>query len=264
MANLRIMKRDDYTSMGGTGGAFLTTHWSMFEETTSADEDNSRALIDQLLRSYWKPVYCYLRRHGYDNEQAKDITQSFFHEVVLERDLVEKADPAKGRFRSFLLMALNRYLANVRKGQERQRRTPKGNLISLEIVEPPELSRLVENSNPEDCFNFAWVSGLLEQSLQDVESKCRKDDMTVHWQVFSDRVLEPIMNRADPAPLKDICIKYGIEDEATVSNMIVTVKRRFQAIIREHVRKSVMTDQQVAEELEEIKRFFPKIAQEDK
>jgi hypothetical protein len=258
------MKRDDYTSIGGTGGAFLTTHWSLFEDMASMDEDKNRALIGLFLNSYWKPVYCYLRRHGYDNEQAKDLTQSFFHEVVLERDLVDQADPAKGRFRSFLLMALNRYLANVRKSQECQRRKPKGNLISLEIVEPPELSQLVEKSDPEDCFNLAWVSGMLEQALEDVESKCRNDDMTVHWQVFCDRILEPIMNRTDPAPFKDICIKYGIEDEVTASNMIVTVKRRFQAIIREHVRKSVMTDQQVAEELEEIERFFPKITQEDK
>jgi len=258
------MKRDDYTSMGGRAEAFLTTHWSMFEEVASTDQDNSQTLIGLLLNRYWKPVYCYLRRHGYDNEQAKDLTQSFFHEVVLERDLVEKADPAKGRFRSFLLMALNRYLANVRKKQERQRRRPKGNLISLEIVEPPELSHLVEKSDPEDCFNFAWVSGLLEQALQDVESRCQEDGTIAHWHVFRDRVLEPIMNRADPAPLKDICAKYGINDEAKASNMIVTVKRRFQVVLREYIRKSVTSDQQVADELEEIRRFFPKTAQENK
>jgi RNA polymerase sigma-70 factor (ECF subfamily) len=258
------MKRDDYTSMGGKAEAFLTTHWSIFEGSDSADEADSRALTGLLLNRYWKPVYCYLRRHGYDNEQAKDLTQSFFHEVVLERDLVDKADPAKGRFRSFLLMALNRYLANVRKSQERQRRTPKGGLVSLEIVEPPELSQLVDKSNPEDCFNLAWVSGFLEQSLQDVESRCREDGTIVYWHVFCDRVLEPIMNRADPASLKDICVKYGIDDEAKASNMIVTVKRRFQTVLREHVRKSVVSDQQAVEELEELRRFFPRIAQESK
>ncbi len=256
------MKRDDYTSMGGAAEAFLTTHWSIIEGTGSDDEERNRASIDLLLRSYWKPVYCYLRRHGYDNEQAKDLTQSFFHEVVLERDLVEKADPAKGRFRSFLLMALNRYLANVRKSQERQRRTPKGKRVSLEIVEPPELSQLVEKSDPEDCFNYAWVSGLLEDVLQDVENRCRQDGATTHWHVFCDRILQPIMDRKDPAPLKDICAKYGVEGEAKASNMIVTIKRRFQAALREHIRKSVMSDQQAAEELEDLRRFFPKIAQE--
>ena len=258
------MKRDDYTSMGGSAETFLTTHWSIFKDAASTGEDNSQDLTGLLLTRYWKPVYCYLRHRGYDNEQAKDLTQSFFHEIVLERDLVENADPEKGRFRSFLLMALNRYLANVHKKQGRQRRMPVGKLVSLDIVDPPELSHLLTRSDPEECFNYAWVSGLLEDVLQEVESKCREGGMIVHWQVFHDHILEPIMERSGPAPLKDICAEYDIKDEATASNMIVTVKRRFQAIMREHIRKSVVSDPQVAEELEEIKRFFPKIAQEDK
>ena len=257
------MSRDDYTDMGGTGEAFLTTHWSLVEGVASADEDHSEALIGVLLDRYWKPVYCYLRRKGHTNEQAKDLTQGFFHEVVLERHLVEKADPAKGRFRSFLLMALNRYLANVRKHDGRQRRAPQGKLIPLEMVEPPELSQLAAQSEPEDCFNYAWVSALLERVLEDVESTCHRDGKTVHWHLFHDRVLAPITDRANPVPLAAICARYGIEDEAQASNMIVTIKRRFQKHLTEHLRKSVMSDELLADELDEIKRFFPKIAQED-
>ncbi len=81
------MKHDEMTDMGGTGEAFLTTHWSVIENIGSSDEDRSRALIGSLLSKYWKPVYCYLRRKGHDNEQAKDLTQAFFHEVVLGRNL---------------------------------------------------------------------------------------------------------------------------------------------------------------------------------
>ena len=88
--------------MGGETETFLTTHWSLIEDVQSRG-DKDRALIGLLLGKYWKPVYCYLRRKGYDNEQAKDLTQDFFHEVVLSRDLVRRADQSKGRFRSFLL-----------------------------------------------------------------------------------------------------------------------------------------------------------------
>jgi DNA-directed RNA polymerase specialized sigma24 family protein len=257
------MSHKDYTDMGGTEEAFLTTHWSFVEDLASADEDRRLALVGVLLDRYWKPVYCYLRRKGHTNEEAKDLTQGFFHEVVLERHLVEKADPAKGRFRSFLLMALNRYLANVRKHDERQRRTPAGKLVPLEVVEPPELSQLVAQSDPEDCFNYAWVSALLERVLEELEGACHRDGKTVHWHLFHDRVLAPIMDRADPIPLAEICTRYGIQDEARASNMIITVKRRFQNLLREHLRKSVVSEELLAEELEEIKRFFPKIAQED-
>jgi len=257
------MGRDDYTDMGGTEEVFLTTQWSVVEGVASADEDRSRALIESLLDHYWKPVYCYLRRKGHANEEAKDLTQGFFHEVVLERHLVEKADPEKGRFRSFLLMALNRYLANVRKRDERQRRTPKGKLVPLHMVEPPELSQMAAQANPDDCFNYAWVSSLLERVLEEVEGNCHREGKTVHWHLFHDRVLTPIMDRTDALSLMEICHRYGIEDEATASNMIVTVKRRFQRLLREHLRKSVMSDDLLVDELEEIKRFFPKISQEN-
>ena len=257
------MSPDDYTDMGGTEEAFLTTQWSVVEGIASADEEHSRALIESLLNHYWKPVYCYLRRKGHTNEEAKDLTQGFFHEVVLERHLVENADPEKGRFRSFLLMGLNRYLANVRKHDERQRRTPRGKLIPLDMIEPPELSQMAAQAAPDDCFNYAWVSSLLERVLEELEANCHREGKTVHWHLFYDRVLTSIMDRTDALSVKELCAKYGIEDEAKASNMIVTVKRRFQKLQREHLRKSVMSDDLLAEELEEIKRFFPKIAQDN-
>ena len=257
------MGRDDYTDMGGPEEAFLTTQWSIVEGVASTDEGHSRALIESLLDHYWKPVYCYLRRKGHTNEEAKDLTQGFFHEVVLERHLVEKADPEKGRFRSFLLMALNRYLSNVGKHDDRQRRTPRGKLVPLHLVEPPALSQMAVQANPNDCFNYAWISSLLERVLEEVESHCHREGKTVHWHLFYDRVLAPITDRTDALSLIEICGKYGIEDEAKASNMIVTVKRRFQRLLREHLRRSVMSDDLLVDELEEMKRFFPKIAQDN-
>jgi len=262
LIDARIMKGDDYTSMGGTGEAFLTTHWSAIEDAVSEDEDKNQALIGLLLKRYWKPVYCYLRRQGYDNEQAKDLTQGFFHEVVLGRGLVEKADQSKGRFRSFLLIALNRYLIDVKNEEVARKRIPKDKLVPLDKVEPLELPQSVAQSAPEDSFNYAWVSSLLEQVLQEVEAKCHEDGKTVYWHVFRDRVLQPIMDGTEPPSLKEICDKYGIQDDAKASNIIVTVKRRFQAALRKQLRDSVVSDEQVNGELEQLRRFFPKMAQD--
>jgi len=256
------MERDDYTDIGGTGEVFLTTHWSLIQGVCSSDEDGNRALIGLLMNRYWKPIYCYLRRKGYNNEQAKDLTQGFFHEVVLERHLIENADAAKGRFRSFLLMALDRYLVNVQQMETAQKRMPKGRLVPLDMVEPPELPQSLMISAPEDTFRYAWISGLLERVLEQVEAKCYEDGKTVHWCLFRDRLLRPIIERIDPVSIKELCAKYGIEDSAKVSNMIVTVKRRFQTTLKQHLRDSVISDEHVEDEIEEIQRFFPKIAQE--
>lgn len=251
------MRRPDQTSIGGTGGAFLTTHWSLIEKAQSNEEGN-RALIGLLLGKYWKPVYCYLRRKGYDNEQAKDLTQGFFHEVVLGRGLIEKADQAKGRFRSYLLLALNRHLVNIREEQTAQKRIPKDRLVPLDQIDPPDLPASLTRLAPEETFNYAWVSALLEQVLAEVETKCRQRELELHWQVFRDRIVRPILNRTEPASMDAICERYGIEDTIKASNMMTTVKRLFQSVLKQHVRNSVMSDEDTADELAQIKRFFPR------
>ncbi len=256
------MRHDDYTDIGGTGGAFLTTHWSLIKETGSSDEQNNQALVSLLLNRYWKPVYCYLRRKGYNNEQAKDLTQGFFHEVVLGQKLIEKADAAKGRFRSLLLIALNRYLGDVRERETAQKRIPKGQFVSIDKVDPPEIPKSMTESAPEQTFNYAWVSALLEQVLEKVEHECRQDGKDVHWAIFCDRVLSPIMDRGNPPSLKEIAAKYGISDESKASNMMVTVKRRLQVALKQHLRESVTSEEYLAGELDQIRQFFPKIAQD--
>lgn len=250
------MRRDDYTDMGGTGEAFLTTHWSLVRGAGSTEEHTGRALIDLLLKRYWKPVYCYLRRKGYDNEQAKDLTQGFFHQVVLGRSLIQKADPSKGRFRTFLLSALNRYLINEHEARTARKRIPQEKLVSLDMVDSPELPAALTQLAPEESFNYAWVSTLLEEVLVEVEATCRQRDLTVHWEVFRDRVLRPTLHGAEPPAIKEICERYGIAEPVKASNMITTVKRLFQDALQRHVRRSVVSDAEVGDELEEIKHFF--------
>ncbi|OHB73874.1 MAG: hypothetical protein A2Z25_09930 [Planctomycetes bacterium RBG_16_55_9] len=256
------MPGEDKTDMGGVQEAFLTTHWSLVDDIhTSDDADKSRALVGLLLKRYWKPVYCYLRRKGYDNEQAKDLTQGFFHEVVLGRQLIERADRSKGRFRSYLLVALNNYLSSVHDAQTAQKRMPEGGLVPLDMTDPPDFSRIVGHYTPEESFDYAWVSALLEQVLEEVESTCYEEGKTVHWHVFHERVLAPIMDEVDPPSLGEICHKYDIESPRIASNMIITVKRRFETFLRKHLRETVTSDGQIEDELAEISRFLPHMAQ---
>jgi RNA polymerase sigma-70 factor (ECF subfamily) len=256
------MGRDDYTAMGRAEQAFRTTHWSLIEGVHASEEEESRILISLLMERYWKPVYCYLRGKGYNNEAAKDLTQGFFHEVVLERHLVEDADAAKGRFRTFLLIALDRYVAKVHEKQTAQKRMPRGKLVPLEIVESSDLLNYTTGETPEDTFNYAWVSALLEQVLAQVEAKCCEDGKALHWRVFRERVLQPIVNRTTAPDLGSICARLGIASTAVASNMIVTVKRRFRVAFRRQLRNSVIADQYLEEEIDAIRRFLPEIAQE--
>ena len=248
--------------MGGVGEVFLTTHWSLIEDTGGSDGDKNGVLIELLLKKYWKPVYCYLRRHGHGNEEAKDLTQGFFQEVVLGRKLIDKADRTKGRFRSFLLTALNRYLINIHHEQSTRRHIPRAKISSMDMDDMSELPQSVSTLTPEDSFTYAWVSELLEQVLTEVKAECEKTDKMLHWQIFRDRALRPIMEGSAAPSLETVCRKYGLSDTAKASNMIVTVKRRFQTLMRQHLRDTVMSDKEAEEELKEIRRFLPKVAQD--
>jgi len=143
------MKGPYQTTMGGSHGAFLTTEWTVIDHIRSGDKSSSTVLMNDLLKKYWKPVYCYLRRKGFDNERAKDLTQGFFQEVVLGRELIRRADQARGRFRTFLLTALEQYLMRVHRKETAQKRIPKDKLVQFDQIAPAEMPEPVGQATAE-------------------------------------------------------------------------------------------------------------------
>ncbi|MBN1507576.1 MAG: sigma-70 family RNA polymerase sigma factor [Sedimentisphaerales bacterium] len=255
------MRRRDDTSIGGAERAFHTTQWSAIEEIATGGQGDRETLINDLLKKYWKPVYCYLRHRGYGNEPAKDLTQGFFEEVVLGRGLVYQASQAKGSFRRFLLTSLVRYVRSVRRKEIARKRIPKSKLVALESIDPTELIGPVSGLTAKESFDYAWVSALLDTVLAEVETDCDEHSLTAHWNVFRDRVLEPIAQDTEPPSLAEICEKYGLENTKTASNMVVTVTRRLQAAIRRHLRQVLSAETTVEEETREIMQALLKTAQ---
>jgi len=249
------MKPHDRTDLGGTTQTFLTTHWSLIADI-QRETDPDRALVGLLLQRYWKPVYCYLRQKGCNNEQAKDLTQGFFHDVVLSRQLIQRADPSKGRFRALLLHALKQYMIDERRKETAQKHIPKDKLVPLDIHNPPALPHTISNWSPEDCFIYAWKSAILDETLAEVQDDCLEHGLATHWNVFQARVLQPALQSDEPPSMGEICRKFGIASETTASNMIVTVKRRFRTALRKHLRSTVLSDEEADEELQDMLRTW--------
>lgn len=250
----------DLTCTGNGGQAFLTTHWSLIGEIQS-DQDGDRALVGLLLERYWKPVYFYLRRSGRTHDEAEDLTQGFFHEVVLNRDLVQRADQSKGRFRTFLLHALKQYLIDEYHKCTARKRIPEDKLVSLNLTPLPALPAAVEASSPQESYDYGWMASLLDQVLSQVERRCAEEQRNLHWQLFHDRIVRPILDNTDPPSLGEMCQRYHIADKKKASNMIITVKRCFKTMLWEHVRNTVSAEDETEEELGEIMRLFGKSAQ---
>jgi hypothetical protein len=213
------------------------------------------------LGRYWKPVYCYLRRKGYPNEDAKDLTQGFFHEIVLNCRLVDRADSSKGRFRSFLLYALDQFLIDRMRRESTQSHIPKEKLVPFDIADPPELPDTIIEGSPEDCFVYTWKSELLERTLSQVQADCQQQGMETHWCLFREKVLKPTLNLKESEPMKAIAARYGITSESTAFNMLLTVKRRFKTTLRTNLRITVLSDDDVDQEWQEMLNFFGKTKQ---
>lgn len=244
--------------MGGAGDMFQTTRWSAIRDAGTLDEQQRQVRVDNLIRKYWKPVYCYLRRKGYDNEIAKDLTQGFFHDVVLGHELIQQADQAKGRFRTFLLTALDRYVTSVHRKETAKKRLPKHGMIHLE---PEILSNIPPEQlqePPEQVFNYAWASNLLDKVLAEVREEYCNTGMETHWEVFRIKILEPILNDAEALSFAEICKKYSIESESKASNMIITVKRRFGVILRRCLRPFVQSDAEIEDEYNQLIEILSK------
>lgn len=251
------MNRQEYTEIGGPAQGFHTTQWTELLGIRSKDDEKRRLLLNDLFQKYWKPVYCYVRRKGHQSEDAKDLTQDFMREIIMEGPLIERADKNKGRFRTFLLKNLDFYLANKYQYQKAKKRSPEG-LVSIDHDPEATMDLPDQTVSPNEAFHLAWARELLLTVYTDVEKSCRESGKEIHWQVFQKKVLVPILDGTPVPSLSVICSELGIEQEAQASNMIKTVKRVFRTQMLKHLRQQVESESEVEEEFNDIMGLFVK------
>jgi hypothetical protein len=247
-----MSKLSERTAIGGQKRVFETTRWSQISLVQKSDAEMQRSITNDLICAYWKPVYCYLRQKGYDNEEAKDLTHGFFQEIVLGRGLIQQADPSKGRFRTLLLTALNRYVSNEHRRETTRRRMPAHGLQRFDPDQLPDLPVEGSVATPDEAFNYAWATEILDAVLREVRKHFCDTGRTVYWMVFQERVLSPILGDVAPPSIPEICKKHGVDTESRASNMIATAKRRFQRVLEMKLSQFVEAESTVEVEMHDL------------
>jgi DNA-directed RNA polymerase specialized sigma24 family protein len=216
-----MARRDETTLMGDGQPEFPATSWTLV--LNAAEQERVR---EALYRLYWRPLYCLLRHRGFSNDDAKEHTQDFLTQILLGRDFLSKVDRSKAtKFRWYLVAAfLNHVRSKLRKKRERR--------WDDEKLDPPAPSELEDAAR---VFDYEWAVGILQRVLEDVKSQCLRDGLEIYWHVFTARVAAPLLEEKPPLPLPDLCQRYGIASPGKASNMIVTIKRRFQTTLRQHL-----------------------------
>ena len=211
---------------------FITTHWSVVLAAGVDSSPRAREALEQLCRTYWYPLYAHVRRRGRDHHAAQDLTQEFFARL-LEKRWLDSVAPQHGRFRSFLLTAMDHLLANDWRDGRAAKRGGGRTWISLEdaAISEGRYAREPESSDsPERSFDKVWAAAVLEQALTRLQQEFAARGKTLQfeeWKVFLTR-------EATTSDCESSARRLGLTMGA-VAVAVHRMRRRYGELLRETV-----------------------------
>jgi RNA polymerase sigma factor (sigma-70 family) len=228
-----------------SGGVFDTTHWSVV--LGAGDESNPGAdqAMARLCQTYWYPLYCYVRRRGRQPEEAQDLTQEFFARL-LARNYLRTLDRQKGKFRWFLLAAMEHFLANEWHRQNRLKRGGGQKAISLDEQRAEERYQFepTDTQTPARIYERRWVSALLDQALRRLREEFVAAGRSGHFEALQ---IFLSGGRLDVSQAQ-VGAQLGMT-EGAVNVAVHRLRKRYGELVREEVAQTVASADHVDEEL---------------
>ncbi|HNQ22826.1 MAG TPA: hypothetical protein PKK06_07015 [Phycisphaerae bacterium] len=224
-------------------GQFPTTHWSLLARAAGEDADARRPALAEVLTRYQPAMRTHVaRRFGRTlaADQIDDVVQGFITHHILEKELLGRADRARGRFRSLLCTALDRYVIT----ELRRRRQ---GVASLEDV-PPAPGK---SAGPEQEFNLAWARQVIDEALSRMHARCAASRPEL-WELFETRLVGPILGSAPAPPYAQLVAQYGFASPMQAMNALVTAKRWFREALASVVAEYAGEDAEAEAEVSDL------------
>ena len=230
-------------------GRFPTTHWSLVARAGQDAAETRREALEQLLRRYLPALHAHLvhTRHVPPDE-ADDVVQEFVASRIIEKGLLGRADRDLGKFRTYLLVALDRFLIDLRRRQGARKRSPGGKTLSAlgdddhAVAAPPAA----------DAFDAAWARTVINESLEQMRAECTGSGRADVWGVFEARLLAPLLHGAEPTDYEELVGRLGLASAAQASNVLMTAKRMFARIIRAVIGEYAVEEEEIESEIREL------------
>jgi DNA-directed RNA polymerase specialized sigma24 family protein len=230
------------------GSVFVTTHWSIVLGARDKDSPDAAAALEKLCRVYWYPLYAHVRRLGHPPPDAEDLTQEFFARL-LQKGYLDAADQAKGRFRTFLLVALDRFLANEWDRSQTRKRGGGCSVVPLDTVLAERL--YAEKSFPElpreRQYERCWALTLVEQAVgrlrREYEQAGKADEF---------ERLKGFLSASQGSIAYGPLAKDLQTTEGAARVMVFRLRRRFREIFREEVAHTLADPHDLAEEMRHL------------
>jgi DNA-directed RNA polymerase specialized sigma24 family protein len=224
---------------------FATTHWSVVQAAGENGSEPSAEALETLCDAYWSPIYVYVQRKGYGPDEAKDLTQEFFSQLIAKHQL-RLADRNKGRFRSFLLSALHFFLAREWSRAHRQKRGGHYRFVSLDqpVCDDDLRFEPADKETPEKLFQRDWALTVLRQAMTALEDECARGGKA---ELF--REVKPILcGERGSSTYTRIAERLSMTDGA-VRVAVHRLRQRYGELLRTEVARTVDAEDEVEEEL---------------
>ena len=224
---------------------FATTRWSVVLAAGDGDSSPARRALETLCGAYWYPIYVYVRRKGHGPDEAQDLTQEFFAQVIAKEHL-RLADREKGKFRTFLLAMLDYFLAREWTRAHRQKRGGQFKFVSLDQQTPEERYRLepTDSDTPEKIYLRRWAIAALEQAMNTLEQECH-----AHGKggMFAE-VKELLSSDRDAPTYAEIGRRLNM-GEGALRMTVLRLRRRYGELLRYEIAQTVGQPEEVDEEM---------------
>ncbi|MBI3714494.1 MAG: sigma-70 family RNA polymerase sigma factor [Betaproteobacteria bacterium] len=203
------------------------------------------AALERLCRTYWWPLYAFVRRRGYEAHDAQDLTQEFFARL-LAKDFLLSVDRNKGRFRSFLLAALEHFLAKEWRRANAQKRGGKFTFVSTdaESAEQQYLQVPAANLSPQQLFEQQWAMTLLDQTL----SRLREEFVAAGNEAQFEVIKIFLTGEKQAASYAELAVKLGTT-EAALKMAVSRMRKRYGELLRAEIANTVSIPEEMDEEL---------------
>ena len=221
---------------------FPTTQWGLVAAASAEVTPEARAALDGLYRVYCYPVYAFIRRRGYDRQDAQDLTQDFFV-YLLEKSALGRADPQRGRFRSFLLGTLNHFLAHAAEHARAHKRGGDCQFVYLDDDVAENCYQLAARMTAEKIFEVRWAGALIEAALVRLRGELQTADK---GRLFD--AVQGFLLGGEDASYQQVADRLSLSLGA-IKTAIHRMRSRYRALLREEVARTVATPAEVEEEL---------------
>jgi RNA polymerase sigma-70 factor (ECF subfamily) len=229
-------------------GTFVTTRWTVVLTAGRSDTTHARAALESLCKTYWYPLYAYVRRRGHSALDAQDLTQEFFARL-LEQHSLARADRERGRFRSFLLAAMNNFLISEWEKARAQKRGGGRQLLSLDLAAAEQRYDLepADDSSPDKVFDKQWALALLNEVVGRLENEYRRDDKVALFAALK----ETLAGARESQPYAELAARLGMK-EGAVKVAVHRLRKRYRELLQAEIASTVASPEDADEEMKHL------------